>query len=309
MATDTAVDVVMPQMGVSVSEGTITKWLKQEGESVAADEALLEISTDKVDTEVPSPGEGILQQILVPEGETVDVGTKLAVIAPEGAAAPAAEEKQEAEAPPEPATQQAADEAMAAASEGVGEVAPSADSAPAAPPTPAPPAPTENGKTFVSPVVARIASEHGVDPNQVQGTGRGGRVTKKDILGYIEAGPAEPAPALARAIADVAERARSKKLTPDDVQGGSFTITNPGGWGAIMGTPIISQPQVAILDVEALVKRPVVVTDENGQDQIAIRQMMNLCLSYDHRLVDGAYAAQFMKELRENLEAWDERAE
>jgi 2-oxoglutarate dehydrogenase E2 component (dihydrolipoamide succinyltransferase) len=114
---------------------------------------------------------------------------------------------------------------------------------------------------------------------------------------------------LARAIADVAERARNKRLTPDDVQGGSFTITNPGGWGAIMGTPIISQPQVAILDVEALVKRPVVVTDENGQDQIAIRQMMNLCLSYDHRLVDGAYAAQFMKELRENLEGWDERAE
>ena len=113
---------------------------------------------------------------------------------------------------------------------------------------------------------------------------------------------------LARAIADVAERARSKKLTPDDVQGGSFTITNPGGWGAIIGTPIISQQQVAILDVEALVKRPVVVTDENGQDQIAIRHMMNLCLSYDHRLVDGAYAAQFMKELRENLETFDEGA-
>src|SRR5438067_4365072 len=150
----------MPQMGVSVSEGTITKWLKQEGESVAADEALLEISTDKVDTEVPSPGEGVLQQILVQEGETVDVGTKLAVIAPEGAAAPAAEE-----APPEPATQAAADDAMAAASEGVGDVAPSSQEAPA-PPAPeraAPPAPSDNGKTFVSPVVARIASEHGVD--------------------------------------------------------------------------------------------------------------------------------------------------
>jgi 2-oxoglutarate dehydrogenase E2 component (dihydrolipoamide succinyltransferase) len=479
VATTQAIDVVMPQMGVSVSEGTITKWLKQEGESVAADEALLEISTDKVDTEVPSPGEGVLQQILVPEGETVDVGTKLAVIAPEGAAAPPAAEEQATAEPepaeqeaPEPATQQAADEAMAAASEGVGDVAPSAAS------RPAPPAPSEDGKTFVSPVVARIASEHGVDPNQVQGTGRGGRVTKKDILGFIESGPAEPAPApapaaaeapapppapapapepaaappapppppkprpepvaaeaaapqageilepmnamrrgiaehmrrsldtsahvttvfevdmtkvvqirkrlkpeyeksygvnltylafiaratieaikhwpwvngeirgdkivqkqfvnlgiavaleggkglivpviknaeeknllgLARAIADVAERARSKRLTPDDVQGGSFTITNPGGWGAIIGTPIISQPQVAILDVEALVKRPVVVTDENGQDQIAIRHMMNLCLSYDHRLVDGAYAAQFMKELRENLEGWEEQS-
>jgi pyruvate dehydrogenase E2 component (dihydrolipoamide acetyltransferase) len=113
---------------------------------------------------------------------------------------------------------------------------------------------------------------------------------------------------LARAIADVAERARNKKLTPDDVQGGTFTITNPGGWGAIIGTPIISQPQVAILDVEALVKRPVVVQDESGQDVIAIRSMMNLCLSYDHRLVDGAYAAQFMKELRENLETFDEGA-
>jgi 2-oxoglutarate dehydrogenase E2 component (dihydrolipoamide succinyltransferase) len=113
---------------------------------------------------------------------------------------------------------------------------------------------------------------------------------------------------LARAIADVAERARSKKLTPDDVQGGTFTITNPGGWGAIIGTPIISQPQVAILDVEALVKRPVVVEDEQGNDVIAIRPMMNLCLSYDHRLVDGAYAAQFMKELRENLESFDDSA-
>jgi pyruvate dehydrogenase E2 component (dihydrolipoamide acetyltransferase) len=113
---------------------------------------------------------------------------------------------------------------------------------------------------------------------------------------------------LARAIADMAERARSKKLMPDDVQGGTFTITNPGGWGAIVGTPIISQPQVAIIDVEALVKRPVVVEDERGQDVIAIRPMMNLCLSYDHRLVDGAYAAQFMKELRENLEGWDENS-
>jgi 2-oxoglutarate dehydrogenase E2 component (dihydrolipoamide succinyltransferase) len=110
---------------------------------------------------------------------------------------------------------------------------------------------------------------------------------------------------MARAIADIAERARTKKLTPDDVQGGSFTITNPGGWGAIIGTPIISQPQVAILDVEALVKRAVVVTDDRGNDSISIRPMMNLCLSYDHRLVDGAYAAQFMKELRENLERWD----
>ena len=114
--------------------------------------------------------------------------------------------------------------------------------------------------------------------------------------------------ALADEIADLAARARAKRLSPDDVSGGTFTITNPGGWGAIIGTPIISQPQVAILDVEALVKRAVVVQDESGQDVIAIRPMMNLCLSYDHRLVDGAYAAQFMKELRENLESWDESA-
>jgi 2-oxoglutarate dehydrogenase E2 component (dihydrolipoamide succinyltransferase) len=481
MATTSAIDVVMPQMGVSVSEGTITKWLKQEGEQISADEPLLEISTDKVDTEVPSPGEGVVQQILVQEGETVEVGTKLAVIAPEGAAAPPPE------APPEPTTATASAEADTASSaEGdVPTAEPAAPEPPAPPAAPPAPEPTDGAgeKTFVSPVVARIASQHGVDVDQVEGTGRGGRVTKKDILAFVEAGPAEapappapppeapaesapapPSPAppaqeapprpeaqpaappppaappapepamaqaeptsgetvepmnamrrgiaehmrrsldtsahvttvfevdmskvvatrkklkpeyeqsygvnltylafigratveaiknwpwvngeirgeqivskqfvnlgiavaleggkglivpviknaeglnllgMARAIADVADRARNRKLTPDDVQGGTFTITNPGGWGAIIGTPIISQPQVAILDVEALVKRPVVVQDEDGTDVIGIRPMMNLCLSYDHRLVDGAYAAQFMKELRESLEDWD----
>jgi len=492
MATGTAVDVVMPQMGVSVSEGTVTKWLKNPGDTVTADEPLLEISTDKVDTEVPSPGEGVVQQILVQEGETVDVGTKLAVIGPAGEApaeeAPAEEapapEAPAAEAPPEPAT--AAEAAAPSSSEGEAPVA----GPPAQPPAPAEPAPAEPApepatdgageKTFVSPVVARIASEHGVDVSQLQGTGRGGRVTKKDIMAFVESGapaaaapaqpeaPPEPAPApapeptpappeeapappkpeapappppppaptpepvaagmgeeiepmnamrrgiaehmrrsldtsahvttvfeidmskvvairkklkpeyelsygvnptylafiaratieaiknwpwvnaeirgeqivtkkyvnlgiavaleggkglivpvvknaeglnllgISRAIMDLAERSRNKKLMPDDVQGGTFTITNPGGWGAIIGTPIISQPQVAILDVEALVKRPVVVQDESGVDVIGIRPMMNLCLSYDHRLVDGAYAAQFMKELRENLETFDE---
>src|SRR5581483_11924613 len=194
MATGTAIDVVMPQMGVSVSEGTITKWLKNEGEAVEADEALLEISTDKVDTEVPSPGTGTLQQILVQEGETVDVGTKLAVIAPEGApAAPPEEPAPEPEAQPaspEPATAEAAAEASAPSS--------AESPAPAAPP-PAPPAAdvSGNGKTFVSPVVARIAAEHGVDVGSVPGTGQGGRVTKKDILAFIErrapAAPAAPA--------------------------------------------------------------------------------------------------------------------
>jgi pyruvate dehydrogenase E2 component (dihydrolipoamide acetyltransferase) len=511
MATGTAVDVVMPQMGVSVSEGTITKWLKSEGENVEADEGLLEISTDKVDTEVPSPATGVVQQILAQEGETVAVGTKIAVIAPEGAQAEAPET------PPEPATAQAAEEAsVAAGAEGEAATeeraeeapepeaaAPEPEPAPAPEPAPepvaagqAPPAeepvaaapaetpPPEEGDgrreaKFVSPVVARIASEHGVDVSQVEGTGRGGRVTKKDILAFVEGGapaapakeeapreaapaapaaappapevaapapapaaaapkaapapaPAAPVPAgtgagehvepmtamrkgiaehmrrsldtsahvtttfeidlskvvaireklkkeyeqrhgvkltylsfiaratidaidkwpwmnaelrgesivvknyvnlgiavaleggkglivpvvknaeglnllgLARALADTAERARNKKLVPDDVQGGTFTITNPGGFGAIHGTPIISQPQVAILDVEAMVKRPVVVSDETGSDVIAIRPIMNLCLSYDHRLVDGAYAAQFMRDLKTNLQTWDE---
>ena len=439
------VEVVMPQMGVSVSEGTVLKWLKQVGEAIAADEPLLEISTDKVDTEVPSPGSGIVQEILVAEGETVEVGTRLAIIAPEGAVVEEAPvEDAPVAAEPEPEPEPVVAEAPAAA--------------PVVPPTPGN---GGGGKTFVSPVVARIAAEHGVDVSQVTGTGAGGRVTKKDILGYVESGPpappatpevppaappaavaAAPAPAavpalvatatastageivepmtamrrgiadhmrrsldtsahvttvfevdmssvvalreklkpeyenaygvnptylsfiaratidairdwpwvnaevrgetivrkqginlgiavaleggkglivpvvknaeglnllgIARAVADLADRARTKKLLPDDVQGGTFTITNPGGWGAIVGTPIINQPQVAILDIEALVKRAVVVQDDRGKDVIAIRPMMNLCLSYDHRLVDGAYAAQFMKQLREQLETWGE---
>jgi 2-oxoglutarate dehydrogenase E2 component (dihydrolipoamide succinyltransferase) len=482
MATTEAIDVVMPQLGVSVSVGTITKWLKQEGEEVQSDEPLLEISTDKVDTEVPSPGSGVLTQILVQEGETVDVGTKLAVIGGDGAAAaePSGSEPQSQEeaAPPEPATQAAADASMAAASEGVGDVAPS-EQAPEAEPAQAAQAAeaaATNGKTFVSPVVAKIASEHGVDPSQVQGTGRGGRVTKKDILQFIESGaeapapapaeaqaapaqpeaaappeapaPPQPAPApappkpaaaptppaqaqpgeqyepmtamrrgiaehmrrsldtsahvtsaievdmskvvairgklkkeyqsaygvnptylvfiaravvetlrdypwingeirgdqivtrnhvnlgfavelqdgkglivpvlknaetlnllgIAKGVTDIAERARNKQLTPDEVQGGTFTITNPGGYGTFHGTPVISQPQAAILGTYAVVKRPWVVQDELGQDVIAIRPIMNLTLTYDHRLVDGALAGRFLRDVREKLESWDESA-
>ncbi len=464
MSTGTQTEVVMPQMGVSVSEGTITRWLKQPGDAVALDEPLLEISTDKVDTEVPSPGEGVVAQILVPEGETVEIGTVLAVIAPAGA--PAAPEP-EPEAPvtaPAPAAEPAAPEPPVAQA-----VPPS--------PTPVPVADGGNGRTFVSPVVARIAAEHGVDTNAVPGTGQGGRVTKKDILSFIESGaaaapapaplpppapvaapaptapepvavapaapaapPAPPAPAkpaaveddslapgeaaepitamrrgvmehmrrsvdtsahvtsgievdmsrvvanraalkkewqsahgvnptylafvakatvetlqawpwvnaeirgdrivtrqfvnlgiavaldegrglivpvirnaqdlnllgLARGIADLAERARTKKLLPDDVQGGTFTITNPGGFGTFHGTPIINQPQAAILGTYALVKRPWVVQDELGHDVIAIRPMMNLTLTYDHRLVDGALAGAFLRDLREKLESWDD---
>ena len=191
MATNTAVDVVMPQMGVSVSEGTITKWNKQVGDTIEADETLLEISTDKVDTEVPSPASGVVSEILVQEGETVDVGTVLARIGGEaGASAPAAPA-------PEPATQPAAEAANAPASEGAGA---SGDAQPLSPPTETVSAPSsaDNGKSFVSPVVARIAAEHGIDPSQVPGSGSGGRVTKKDIQAFIDGGgqtTAAPAPA------------------------------------------------------------------------------------------------------------------
>jgi pyruvate dehydrogenase E2 component (dihydrolipoamide acetyltransferase) len=474
MATETAVDVVMPQMGVSVSEGTITRWLKQEGEQIEADEPLLEISTDKVDTEVPSPASGTLTQILVQEGETVDVGTKLGQIGGAGGgeapaaspepAAPAAEET------PEPATAEAAAEADAASPAET--PAPTAPEPSAAPPAAAPAAqPSGNGKAFVSPVVARIAGEHGIDPSQVPGTGSGGRVTKKDILAFVESGgtqqeatpppaqpeapapqpeapapsapakappppPKPPAPApvaagetlpgetvvpmtamrrgiaehmrrsldtaahvtsaievdfsrivairetlkkeyqsaygvnptylafvakasvetlrdypyvnaemrgdsivtrnfvnlgiavelaegkglivpvirnaeglnllgLARGIAEIAAKARNKQLVPDDVQGGTFTITNPGGYGTFHGTPVISQPQSAILGTYALVKRPWVITDESGNDAIAIKPMMNITLTYDHRLVDGALAGRFLRDLRERLESWE----
>jgi 2-oxoglutarate dehydrogenase E2 component (dihydrolipoamide succinyltransferase) len=459
VATTEAIDVVMPQMGVSVSEGTVTKWLKQEGEQVEADESLLEISTDKVDTEVPSPASGTLTQILVQEGETVDVGTKLAVIGGDGAAAAPKEDV------PEPATAQAAAESAAVSDAPA--TPPTADTVDEAKPAPAPAretteeAPSSNGKTFVSPVVAKIASEHGVDPSQVPGTGRGGRVTKKDILNFIESGgqaappapppaqpeapkapaapptPAAPAPAavspavaqvgesfepmsamrkgiaehmrrsldtsahvtsaievdmskvaairsklkkeyqqsygvnptylifvaraatetlreypwvngeirgdqivtrsyvnlgfavelqdgkglivpvvknaetlnllgMAKAVTDIAQRARDKKLLPDEVQGGTFTITNPGGFGTFHGTPVISQPQAAILGTYAVVKRAWVIQDDMGEDVIAIRPIMNLTLTYDHRLVDGALAGRFLRDLREKLESWDE---
>jgi 2-oxoglutarate dehydrogenase E2 component (dihydrolipoamide succinyltransferase) len=455
MATETAIDVVMPQMGVSVSEGTVTKWLKQEGEHIEADEPLLEISTDKVDTEVPSPASGTLTQILVLEGSTVEVGTPLARIGgAAGAPAP------EAPAAPEPV----AAEPVAATPE------PQAPAAAAPAPAPVPvQQPTENGKAFVSPVVARIASEHGVDPGAVQGTGRGGRVTKKDILDFIDSGASAPAPTapvpaapeappvpaapappaappaaappapapvaaaagealpgetlepvtamrrgiadhmrrsldtsahvtsaievdmsrivaareqlkkeyqasygvnptylafialatvetlrdypyvngelrgesivtrnfvnlgiaveladgkglivpvirnaetmnllgLAKGIATIAQKARDKQLLPDDVQGGTFTITNPGGYGTFHGTPVISQPQAGILGTYALVKRPWVTQDELGKDVIAIRPIMNITLTYDHRLVDGAYAGRVLRDLRERLESWE----
>ena len=459
----------MPQMGVSVSEGTVTKWLKQPGDTIARDEALLEISTDKVDTEIPSPGDGVVGELLVAEGDTVEVGTLLATILPVGAVG------METPAAPEPVA--AIVEPVAAVAEPIA-AAPEPPVA-AAPERPAPApvaadAASGNGRTFVSPVVARIAAEHGVDPNTVAGTGTGGRVTKKDILSFIASGAetppvsgpeiavtplppvalapvalapvalapvapaARPVPAptpsvaplqvgeaeepmsamrrgvmehmrrsldtsahvssaievdmsrivaareqlkkeyqasygvnptylsfiakatvetlqdykwvnaeirgekiitrpwvnlgiavsledgkglivpvirnaqdlnllgIARAITDLAARARTKKLLPDDVQGGTFTITNPGGFGTFHGTPIISQPQVGILGTYALVKRPWVVQDELGQDVIAIRPLMNITLTYDHRLVDGAYSGGFLRDLRARLEGWEQ---
>jgi 2-oxoglutarate dehydrogenase E2 component (dihydrolipoamide succinyltransferase) len=456
MATGTVVDVVMPQMGVSVSEGTITRWLKNVGDTIAADEPLLEISTDKVDTEVPSPGSGVLQEILVQEGETVAVATVLARIgAGDAPAAPAS-------APEPPAAPEPEPEPVAVEPEA--EPEPAAQAPPPPPPAPAAPAPAGNGAareshTFVSPVVARIASEHGIDPTTVPGTGRDGRVTKKDILAFVESAPPEaqpaaPAPAapapvapapppprapappaapvaaeageaiepmsamrrgiadhmrrsldtaahvtsaievdmtkvvairqalkgafkesygvnltylafisratvetlrdwpyvnaeirgesivthsyvnlgfavaldsgkglivpvlkhaeglnllgMARGVADLADRARTKKLLPDDVQGGTFTITNPGSYGTFIGTPIISRPQSGILGTYAVVKRPWVITDDSGNDAIAIRPMMNLTLTYDHRLVDGAYAGQFLRDLTDRLQSWGE---
>ena len=203
MATETAVEVVMPQMGVSVSEGTVTKWFKQVGDHVEADETLLEISTDKVDTEVPSPGTGIVSEILVTEGETVDVGTLLARIGGGPAAAgPVAAEPVAAEpvavepAPlPEPlaTAEQAAVEQAAFEQAGVEQAA----VGPAVAAEADEPELAGNGRAFISPVVARIAAEHGIDATRIPGSGTGGRVTKKDILGFIESGATAPAPAAA----------------------------------------------------------------------------------------------------------------
>ena len=216
MSTGTQTEVVMPQMGVSVSEGTVTKWLRQVGEPIGRDEPLLEISTDKVDTEVPSPAEGVVAEILVQEGETVEVGTVIARIAAPGAdvAAPA-DEPAAPTAEPAPAAAEAEPVAAAQAEPVAAQAPATVESAPAPEPAPVSAAPVAqaapaaatapsvagNGKTFVSPVVARIAAEHGIDASAVPGTGTGGRVTKKDILTFIESGaaaptaPAEPAPA------------------------------------------------------------------------------------------------------------------
>jgi len=452
-STGAGTPVTLPALGESVTEGTVTRWLKQVGDTVAVDEPLLEISTDKVDTEIPSPAAGILLEIKVAEDETVEVGAELALIGQEGAVFTAA--------PP-------------------GGEAPGATPAPAAapaPPAPAPPAPARpapappaqapsrpapggaqgDGAAYVTPLVRRLATEHNVNLSSLKGTGVGGRIRKQDVLAAADAAksqaeaeaakaapaptpaaapapaatttrpaaaPAAPSPlrgttqkmsrrrqtiarrmveslqvsaqlttvvevdvtaiaalrarakgdferregvklsflpffakaalealkvypqlnatintetsevayfdaehlgvavdtesglvvpvirdagdlniaGLARKIADVAERTRTNKIAPDELSGGTFTLTNTGSRGALFDTPIINQPQVGILGTGTVVKRPVVVSDQFGTDSIAIRSMIFLALTYDHRLVDGADAARFLGVVKQRLE-------
>ncbi|HEX5424915.1 MAG TPA: 2-oxoglutarate dehydrogenase, E2 component, dihydrolipoamide succinyltransferase [Candidatus Acidoferrales bacterium] len=449
-------EVVMPQMGESIFEGTITKWLKKPGDKIDRDEPLFEISTDKVDAEIPSPAAGILKEVKVNEGQTVPVQTVVAVIDADGVGA---------QAPAAPSKPQAAAPAPAAAHPKAASPKPAAipPQPVAAPPRPAAPAPAaaSTEKIRSSPLVRRMARENNIDLTQVPGTGAGGRVSKKDILEAIEGGgpqaeategpgapipfrsPAAPPPAptagaasatletavpreklyfgqyevqpmsvmrqriaehmvlskrvsphvysvdeidvtaiaalraktkqkfeqtagtkltfmpffvraaveallayptvnssvdgtnvvlhkecnigiavaldwglivpvvknseeknflgIARAINDLAERARGKKLKPDEVAESTFSITNPGVFGGLFGLPVINQPNVAILGVGAIEKRPVVINDA-----IAIRSMVYLTLSYDHRVVDGATAHQFMGKVKHTLENWSE---
>jgi 2-oxoglutarate dehydrogenase E2 component (dihydrolipoamide succinyltransferase) len=459
-------DVIMPQMGESIFEGTLTKWLKKPGDKVQRDEPLFEISTDKVDAEIPAPASGVLKEVKIKEGTTVQVNTVVGVIDGDGAGAEVAPAKPAA---PEPA--KAAGAPSAASTNGPSRPAQASPAPPAKDETETETAPAgygqqpsnvteitqaEGERLRSSPLVRKIAKENNVDLNQVPGTGMGGRITKEDILAFIQkhpAGapvapaaqaarpaalsapspqmPAAPAPALPpptpgevvqmtkmrsiiaqrmveskhtsahvhtvfkvdmtrivklrdrerakfearngvkltympfiaravlagikqmpivnssvegdsiryhknvnigiavaldwglivpvvkqaeersfvglqRAINDVAERARSKKLQPDEVQGGTFTITNPGIFGPQFGTPIIMQPQVAILGMGGLFKEPVVITDKDGNDLIAIRSIIRLTLGYDHRIIDGADADKFMVAVRNYLENWNE---
>jgi pyruvate/2-oxoglutarate dehydrogenase complex dihydrolipoamide acyltransferase (E2) component len=395
--TSSPTDVTMPQLGVSVVEGTIVKWLVAVGEPVEADQPLCEIDTDKIVTEIPSPAAGTLTEILVYEGETVEVGAILARIG--------------ASVLPKTGQTSAGQDAAGRRS----------SSGPAAAAAPSPSMPVVQG-TYQSPVVQRLAAEHGVDLARVSGTGTGGRVRKQDVLAAVdrplhtespyraeEAGQlsrmrraigahmkrsletaatcttwmeadmarVEQArrdakassllgvtalPIVARcaidalaehpalnatlegerytrheavhlgiavslgedglivpvirdahtlsveqlglAIRDLARRARAGALAPDEVHGGTFTITNPGQFGSLMATPVINQPQVAILDLEAIVKRPIVVSDDDGSDVIEIRPQTILGLSWDHRALDGAQAAQFLGAVRRRLESW-----
>jgi pyruvate dehydrogenase E2 component (dihydrolipoamide acetyltransferase) len=476
------VDITMPQLGETVTEGTVTRWLKEVGDEVAPDDLLFEVSTDKVDSEVPSPGGGYLAEILVPEGETVAVGTKLAVLsdsppgdggsastetkekeAPEAEekAEPEAEEKKEPEAEEkkEPEAEEKAEPEKATKAEP--EEKEKAEPEPEEKPQPETEEPSGNGEgggqgLLLSPVVRKLIGEHDLDPSQIEGTGEGGRITRNDVLAFIdrkggatkapaaeapakpaaEAKPepkAAPAPAaragadetvpfdnirkrtaehmvrskqtsphvltaievdferveraraaakeewramegfsltylpfiaravcdaiaeypnvnasvsedalvihryvnlgiavdldlkglivpviksaegkrlrlLAREMRDLAERARTRKLTPDDVVGGTFTITNPGPFGTFISAPVINQPQVAILSTDGVKKRPVVVEGPDG-DAIAIHHVGLLAMSWDHRAIDGAYASAYLHQLKEIIETRDWEAE
>ena len=459
-------DVMLPMLGESVTEGTITRWFKQVGDNVAEDEALFEVSTDKVDSEVPSPVSGVVSEILVPEGETVEVGTVLARVG--GGAAPAAAAPAAAAAPvPAPAPEAPA--AAAAAAPAPAAPAPAAAAAPAADAT---------AGLVLSPVVRRLINENGLDPATIAGTGVGGRITRKDVEAVVQGNaagaapaaapaaaapapaapapaaapagapsaaapaaapagaPAAPAPAAApagatgssvpmnnirrrtaehmvmskatsphvltamevdfegvevvrrrhkatwkseegfsltylpfimraladamrdfpmmnasiegdavtmhpelnvaiavdlnfdgllapvvknvegkrlrqisRDVVDIATRARSKKVTPDDLSGGTFTITNAGQYGTMFQFPIINQPQVAILSTDGVARKPVVVTDDFGSESIAIHSVGVLALAWDHRAFDGAYAAAFLAKMRDIIETTDWEAE
>ncbi|HVD79994.1 MAG TPA: 2-oxoglutarate dehydrogenase, E2 component, dihydrolipoamide succinyltransferase [Propionibacteriaceae bacterium] len=456
-------EVTLPELGESVTEGTVSRWLKQVGESVAADESLLEVSTDKVDTEIPSPTSGTLLEIRVQEDETVEVGAVLAVIGEAGAAtapspepepAPEPGRQPEPQAPAEAETRPAPQPASRVAAPPAKEDARPEQHGPAATATAAPtPVVGDSEAGYVTPLVRKLAKEHGVDLVSLNGTGVGGRIRKQDVLAAAEtakqaaetakqaapapqaepAAAAAPAPAaaasalrgttermsrlrqtiakrmveslqvsaqltatvevdltaisqirakvkedfkkregatlsylpfiakaaiealkvhpklnatidteertitypdaehlgiavdtekgllvpvikdagdlsitgLAKRIADLAARTRQNKVTPDELTGGTFTITNYGSAGTLMDTPIINQPQVAILGTGALVRRPVVISDPRLGQVIAIRDMMYLSASYDHRLVDGAEAARFLSTLKARLEEGD----
>ncbi|HVV30040.1 MAG TPA: 2-oxoglutarate dehydrogenase, E2 component, dihydrolipoamide succinyltransferase [Mycobacteriales bacterium] len=475
-----AVSVTMPQLGESVTEGTVTRWLKQEGDHIEADEPLLEVSTDKVDTEVPAPASGTLTKILVQEDATVEVGQELATIgdadeagdttarpvpatpaaeapAAEAPAQPASPAPQVTDAPPAPAqpAAQAEPPQQPAAQAEPPQVAPQ----PAATAPAAAPVASDNGDAglYVTPLVRKLAAEHAIDLSQVRGTGIGGRIRKQDVLDATRTGtatpaapstpaPSTPAPAPARAggaparpvvaarghteplsrlrrliatrmidslqtsaqlttvvevdvtriarmrerakdefaaregtklsflpffavaavealkahpkvnssldleagtvtyhdtenlgvavdterglvvpvihgagdlnlggmarkIADLAERTRSNDVSPDELGGGTFTLTNTGSRGALFDTPIINQPQVAILGTGTVVKRPVVVDDPALGEVIAVRSMVYLALTYDHRIVDGADAARFLTTIKDRLEDGDFESE
>jgi 2-oxoglutarate dehydrogenase E2 component (dihydrolipoamide succinyltransferase) len=455
-----AVDIVMPQMGESIFEGTITKWLKKPGDKVERDEPLFEISTDKVDAEIPSPSAGVLKEIKVGEGQTVPIQTVVGVIDADGSAAVSVPAPAKATAPAPPKAPAPAPPAPAAVS--ASKAAAPAPAARAAAPVPASPS-SAGERIHSSPLVRRMAKEHGIDLSSIAGTGAGGRISKQDIEAVIAAGgapaatppavsspaarPAAPPPSAApgtagaqahfaletavprekiyfgsyevqpmsamrqriaehmvaskrvsahvysvdeidmtkvaalrakskdefekryetkltfmpffvkaavaglrafptlnasldgtnvvlhkdinigiavaldwglivpvvknadeknllgiqRTMNDLAERARSKKLKPEEVQEGTFSITNPGVFGGLFGLPVISQPNVGILGLGAIEKRPVVV-----DDAIAIRSMCYVTLSYDHRVVDGAVAHQFLHKVKETLEHWSE---